>query len=128
MKIKVTNIISNSSNCIVSCTTEFGDIILTWKDDIPEVDKQYDVEFDTDEILNWDDDISLTEVREPEMYAENDGIVINATLESVDDDGFMVVRMKDYILTFETQGKALHNGAKVRIKIHSLEAYPVSYN
>ena len=38
---------------------------------IPEKDKEYDVEFDTDDILKWDDDISLTEVKEPLINMEN---------------------------------------------------------
>lgn len=128
MKIRVNDIISNSPSCIVSCTSEFGDVLLTWKDSMPEINKEYDVEFDTDEILTWDDDISLTEEREPLIYMEKDAMVIIGTLESVDDDGFMVVRMENYILTFETQGKALHNGTKIRIKVPSMKAYPFSYN
>ena len=91
-------------------------------------DKEYDVEFDTDDILKWDDDISLTEVKEPLINMENNEIIINGILESVDEDGFMVVRMKDYILTFETQGKALYNGVNIRIKVPTIEAYPYSYN
>ena len=59
---------------------------------------------------------------------ENNEIIINGILESVDEDGFMVVRMKDYILTFETQGKALYNGVNIRIKVPTIEAYPYSYN
>lgn len=128
MKIRVNNIISDNPDCIISCTSKFGDILLTWKDSIPEISKEYDVEFDTDEILTWGDDISLTEESEPEIYMEKDAVVIIGTLESVDDDGFMVVRMENYILTFETQGKALHNGTKIRLKVPSLEAYPFSYN
>lgn len=128
MKIRVNDIISNSPSCIVSCTLEFGDVLLTWKDSMPEINKEYDVEFDTDKILTWDDDISLTEESEPVIYMEKDAMVIIGTLESVDDDGFMVVRMKNYILTFETQGKALHNGTKIRIKVPSMNAYPFSYN
>ena len=85
-------------------------------------------EEDTDDILKWDDDISLTEVKEPLINMENNEIIINGILESVDEDGFMVVRMKDYILTFETQGKALYNGVNIRIKVPTIEAYPYSYN
>lgn len=48
-------------------------------------------------------------------------------VESVDKDGFMVVRMKEYILTFETCGKAFQNGVNIRIKIPAMEAYLFSY-
>ena len=128
MKVKLVNIVSKDPDNIVLCSTEFGEIVLTWKDNIPEKDKEYDVEFDTDNILKWGDDISLMEAKEPSIYMENNEIIINGILESVDEDGFMVVRMKDYILTFETQGKALHNGVNIRIKIPTIEAYPFSYN
>ena len=128
MKVKIINIVSKEPDCIVLCSTEFGEIVLTWKDNIPEKDKEYDVEFDTDDILKWDDDISLTEVKEPLINMENNEIIINGILESVDEDGFMVVRMKDYILTFETQGKALYNGVNIRIEVPTIEAYPYSYN
>ena len=44
MKVKIINIVSKEPDCIVLCSTEFGEIVLTWKDNIPEKDKEYDVE------------------------------------------------------------------------------------
>jgi len=128
MKIKVIDIVSIYPNCKVTCRTEFGDIALTWMDANPSINKEYDIEFDANEILIWKNDIIMTELKEPAIYMDNNEIVIIGTLESVDDDGLMVVRMGDYILTFETQGEAYHNGTMIKIKVQSMEAYPFSYS
>jgi len=128
MKIKVIDIVSINPNYIVTCRTEFGDIALTWMDANPSINKEYDIEFDTNEILIWKNDIIMTELKEPAIYMDNNEIVIIGTLESVDDDGLMVVRMGDYILPFETQGEAYHNGTMIKIKVQSMEAYPLSYS
>lgn len=61
------------------------------------------------------------------ICSDGQGIKITGDLESVDEDGYMVLRLGSSIVTFMTQGMPAKIGSRVQVRVESVEVYPVEY-
>ena len=107
--------------------TCFGKITVFWDGNTPEIGTAYDVELDIESVLVWGKDVIL--VNDESFAIDYDGelALLHGILESIDDDGYAVMRMGDYIIPFLSQGEFFDVGSRIIIYIDSISAAPVSY-
>ncbi len=126
MKIQTIKILADKPNLIVLCKTGYGDVSAYWMGNTPVENETYDVEFETDKLLVWDRDIVVTE-EQLAICDDNHEIKIIGDLESIDEDGYMVLRIDSSIMTFMTQGIPVEEGLRIQIRLEFIEVYPVEY-
>lgn len=124
MKVQVLKILDVESKLSVLCNTDYGDVLVYWKGNVPVENKIYDVEFETDKLLVWGRDILFTE-EQITICDDDSKVKIVGDLESIDDDGYMVLRIDGSIITFMTQGIPLEEGNRIQIELEYIEGYPV---
>ena len=119
--------VSEIVNEIVHGFTHFGGIKVVWDGDALEIGKVYDVELDIEKVLIWGKDVTLSHNENFSISCEDNVASLYGVLESVDADGYSVLRMGDYIIPFLTQGNSFKIGSRVKITIDSISASPVNY-
>jgi len=127
MLIQVDSIQSNNSDIVVLFSSDFGCAKANWKGKEPSLNKKYFVEIDIDHIFVWGEDVSLEKDCMPSIHQEYEQISITGYIDSVDEDGYVVLRLGDSILPFLFQGESLKIGTCVRLLTDSLSLYPVDY-
>ena len=120
MKIYVNDVI----NGIIHGSTCFGNIIVNWEGGRPEIGKTYFVELDIDGVYIWGREISLSN-ENISIISNEKSTSINGIFESIDDDGYAVLRMGDYIIPFLTEGESFEIGSKINIHVELISAYPI---
>ena len=128
MQIYVNQIVEEKSfnEFIIKFSCEYGSGIALWKGDRPSSNYEYYVEIEINEILGWNNEIILND-EEIAIKLNNGDCYIAGLLESVDDDGFSVIRLGQSIITFETQGIPFPSGVYVKIKTSEVVFYKVEY-
>ena len=107
MEIKILSAYKNENATIVSFTSEFGDAYAQWNGEEPWSGEEpligaiYNVEIDTDEDLIWEVNIFASSKNRCSIQVDSDGkIKITGCLESLEDDGYAILRMDGYIIAF----------------------------
>jgi len=121
MRVRVVSKINN----LVHCSTLFGDLNVIWEGKEPQIDSHYDVELDLYSVLSWGHDILKVQKDASTIMCNKDTVNICGTLESVDSDGYSVLRIGNYIIPFNAQGKAFDIGSAIEICVDSIVAYPI---
>jgi len=111
----------------IFCSSPFGSLTLKWIDEKPTLNKDYHVELEINKTLFWNKDISLSEINDFTINDENGTIVIIGQLESVEDDGYTVLRVGEDIIPVITKGDPYIIGSMIKITVDTIFAYPVSY-
>ena len=123
MKIHVYEI----TDTIVSGSTDFGNINIKWEGEKPDIGKDYEVELDIDGFLIWGEDITLSHTESNSIVCDGDSILLYGVLESVDADGYSILRIGSNVIPFLGQGNSMDIGTKIKIRIDSISASPVFY-
>lgn len=110
---------------LVLCETLYGKATLTWKGCAPQVGETYDVELETAHVFVWGRDVMET-TGPISIQDTSDGIKVIGEVESVDGDGYTVLRMGNNIFPILVTGGAPHLGTYVVLTVQSLEAYPIN--
>jgi hypothetical protein len=128
MKIKVNSARVEASKCLVGFSTDYGDADAVWQGDAPEINRRYDVELDIDGALVWGESVLISKSKANVIKKKIDGlIVITGVLDSLDDDGYAVLRIGDSIIPFMAEGNPFHVGNPIEISTDSLFLYQVCY-
>lgn len=110
----------------VLCRSKYGQFFAYWSEDDVNENEWYDVELDTDEELI--DGVNLFKVEEKNcIYSVGEKLKIVGTLESIDNDGYMIVRVDNSALTFVTSSSGFEPGLVVKILLNQIKAYPIEY-
>lgn len=127
MKIFISEITKNAQDKnIIKFITEYGEAYALWNGTEPQINKEYIVEFEIPDILFWKRDI----ISAQEKYLitmENNKFCLVGLFESIDDDGYTVIRIGDSIISLETEGVPFELGSFVRIMTDTIELYEVDY-
>ena len=125
----------NENATIVSFTSEFGDAYAQWtgeepwKGEEPLIGATYNVEIDIDEDLIWDVNIFASSKNRCSIQVDSDGkIKFTGCLESLEDDGYAILRMGDYIIAF--MADSLPNdtvGNYIILNAKQIMVFPFSY-
>jgi len=126
MKVKIIKISVCNSKTKVMCQTDYGSVSLYWMKNNPKVNQIYDVELESNEMLIWNKNIFLSQ-EENAICDENNLIKIVGDLETIDADGYLVLRIDNNIITFMSQEVPLIEGKKVQVYVNFMEAYPIEY-
>ena len=111
---------------IALCKTDYGEVSVYWMGNIPVENETYDVEFETDKLLVWGRDIVVTE-EQLAICDDNHEIKIIGDLDSIDEDGYMVLKIDSSIMTFMTQDIPVVEGHRIQVRLDFIEVYPVEY-
>ena len=126
MKIKINEVTNHAGVYHVNFSTEYGSAIALWNGNEPEVNKEYFVEVEVPCVLCWQKDIVVTD--EPcVIWLKNNIVHIVAILESVDDDGYAVLRLGGSIISVMARGDSLSVGSKVKLTTNALALYEVIF-
>ena len=127
MKVKIEKVINEGSKNTVMFSTEYGNAKATWNGELPEANKEYFVEFEITDILVWQKNVTLSEKLKNVIGMENDAFYMIGFLESVEEDGYTVVRLGESIVSLEIEGNSLQQGTFVKVKADRLLLYDMNY-
>ena len=129
MKIKILSAYKNENTTSVSFTSEFGDAYAQWTGEEPLIGAIYNVEIDIDEDLIWGVNIFASSKNRCSIQVDSDGNVkFTGCLESLEDDGYAILRMGDYIIAFMAEN--LSNdavGSYILLNAKQIMLFPFSY-
>ena len=125
MKICIQEVLPDNS---IKFSTEFGSAVAFWEGDKLEMDCCCHVEVDINDTLVWDKDITQnTDNGDFTIREENHYICITGDLESVDDDGYSILRFGESIIPFMATGEHFQIGTGIKIITKSISLSPVTY-
>ena len=91
---------------VVVFRTKYGDTRAIWQGPVPPILSEREVEFEIQGILTWGLDIVAVNSVEPRIFNVDDSLHIRGVLESIEPDGYTVVRVDNSIIVIETEGTA----------------------
>lgn len=113
-----------NSTKLIDFTSEYGKAKAIWQDKNPEC-KAYNVEIDIDKCLKWDVDIKITSQTASSISVDkNNKIILIGLFESIDDDGYTVLRMGNSIIMFFTEGNIPEIGKMIEVTVDSIQMTP----
>lgn len=101
----------------VAFSSDLGAAEAGWLGDLPEADRDYHVEIAINERLVWGTDIVTTPPAPPRIAQGPAGITLDATLESIEDDGAATLRLGPSLVLIDTEGTAPPAGTPVRVQV-----------
>jgi len=123
MKVIVNKVDCVGTTVIVSFSSAFGDAKAFWNGELPVPSHEYRVEVDIDD-LTRDVDVSISEICQPSIKLDKELICITGCIDSVDEDGYTVIRLGDYIIPFMLIGDLFDVGTNVELRTKSITLYP----
>ncbi|MDF2671674.1 MAG: hypothetical protein K0R67_3980 [Paenibacillus sp.] len=120
MKIVITDIQKDHDTISVLYTSEYGSGRAIWMSIEPDIRKEYFVEIDIPEIVQWGLEITLSEQKLYSLKTTGDVTWINGLLESVEEDGVITMRLGQSILLVESTGEPLSCGKFVELKANKM--------
>jgi hypothetical protein len=127
MKVQIDEIIHGNSNIVVAFSSSFGSAKAYWDGDEPIAKSEYLVEVDVDNTLVWNKDILQHENNAYSIRLKNDFILISGYIDSIDEDGYTVLRIGDNIIPFLTTGAPFPIGTNVTLSTKTITLSPFSY-
>lgn len=117
IKIIIRDVEPNKHDCsLVEFESAFGTAQAEWHGNIPKAGREYQVEIDITEELVYSVHVRPAADTEPYIRMNEEGKVeFGALLESVDQDGFAVFRMNDYIVTAIVSGSNIPTNIMVKV-------------
>lgn len=104
----------------VAFSSDLGAAEVGWIGDLPEADRDYHVEIAINERLVWGTDIVATPPAPPRIAQGPAGITLDATLESIEDDGAATLRLGPSLVLIDTEGTAPPAGTPVRVQVDEM--------
>lgn len=125
MRIRVSEVLSAGANPRVRFVMAFGASVALWHGEPPE-QREYDVELEVPETLEWGRTILCVDAAaQPAISTVEAGVRICGTLDSVDEDGVIAVRLGPSIFLVETIGEMPAVGSRICLTTEGLELFPV---
>jgi hypothetical protein len=126
MRVKVMEAINQTQGCQVNFSTEYGNATALWSGNEPQINKEYFVELEVSGVLGWQKDINVSEEK-CGISLDSGTVHLVGLFESIEDDGYTVIRLGDSIISIETQGEPPDIGSNVKLTTNNLLLYEVNY-
>lgn len=97
MKIVILNIMEIKNQFFVKFKSEYGEITGEWMNGIPMLNHTYDVEFDSDIKLKYNDNIFISNLNRFAIWMDEGKIVLNGQFDSLEND-CLAIRLGGIIL------------------------------
>lgn len=121
MKVKIEEC-RNENQVLFS--SEFGSANGNWCVGIPKSGNEYNVEVDLEGLVVFKENLTFSDLKECKIQMKGNKICLIGLLESVEEDGYAVLRLNDYIIPFEISGELPEEGQFVEIEINEIDLYP----
>lgn len=123
MKITVTDIKMSDDKTVVYFRSSLGNGMALWANsEAPAKTCQYDVEFDIEKSIDQIQMVRSDDDREYRLKLAGSSVIMNGTIESVEDDGMAYYRLsQDCIIMIESGKSSITKGDWVRLKLECLD-------
>ena len=126
MKIIIEKIVLDvHNNIFVHFSSNYGKGAALWKDDLPILHKEYCVEADIENVLIWGQDIVEDMSRGCSVQIQDDDIWFAGILDSIEDDGYTVLKLGESIVPFISKGIPMVVGSSIKLKTKFLILTPI---
>jgi len=123
LKIRIREVMDN----YILFTSEFGSGRALWNGNQPALDQEYHVEAEISETLTWLKEVMLNSISESKIVFNNGVITIAGVLESVDEDGFSVIRIGDSIIPVMINGANEYVGRHIKAIVTEITLFDQNY-
>ena len=127
MRVLINEIVCSKLNIIVAFSSDFGHAIADWNGEVPKINREYQVEFDINNTLTWEKDITKRGKNTKLIQQSGGAIQIYGDIDSIDDDGYTVLRIGDSIIPFLTTGTPFPVGTSVVLSTEKITLSPIDY-
>jgi hypothetical protein len=128
MKICVTGVQQIGEEKIVCFQSKIGNGKALWNGNPPTINKDYYVEIEIHDNLLWGDNIVKSPTRRFQIDLADNSLILTGELESIEDDGYTVIRLDESIVCIEASGTPLSIGTYVSILATKVEFFNQNYN
>jgi len=111
---------------MVKFSTQFGCGVAKWNDDNPIISVVYDVEIEIEDNLVWGIDITKATTTDFIIMQNGESVLLQGKLERVESDGFCVMRMETYIITFIASGNSFLLNDFIVIKSKNISLFAIN--
>jgi hypothetical protein len=112
-----------SDGYIIKFNSPYGSAEGKWVGSKPKLNSECDIEIDIPEILEWEKQINKIDKEFSQIKSDENHIYLSGVLESVDSDGYSVLRIGKNIVVFELTGDNYPIGSYVKIKTKQILLY-----
>lgn len=127
MRVQINEILQKNSNIVVAFSSRFGGAKAYWDGDEPIANREYHVEVDINNTLVWNKDVLQHENDECSIQLKNDFILISGCIDSIDEDGYTVLRIGDSIIPFLATGDPFQVGTNITLSTETITLSPIDY-
>lgn len=127
MRVQINEIIHENSYIIVFFSSDFGSAKAYWDGEEPTENSKYQVEVDINNTLVWNGDILENEDQECSIQLKNGFILISGRIDSIDEDGYTVLRIGDNIIPFIATGNPFQVGTYIKLSTVKITLSPIDY-
>ena len=127
MEVLINEIRQEGLNIIVFFSSNFGDAKGFWIGENPKINEFYQVEVDINDKLIWNQNIIKNIEHNYSVHLINNLICISGLLDSLDNDGYAVLRIGDNIVPFIATGKPFKIGSMIKLFTKSISMSPIDY-
>lgn len=127
MKVLIIDVQHIGEKCFVLFQSKLGSGKALWYGDSPVVNNEYHVEIEIHDNLLWGDNIVSSLSRQYNIESVNDGLILTGEIESIDDDGYTVIRLDESIVCIEATGEPLPLGTFVNVHTKNVEFFNLNY-
>ena len=110
-------------NNLIIFSSKFGKGIATFKKNDSE-NKEYNVEIDIVDNLQWGQEIKISSKKYPLIILNGYINTIVGELESIDNDGYSILRMENSIIPFYASGTPFEIGSIIEINVKNIVMTP----
>jgi hypothetical protein len=113
---------------LVSFLSDFGSAVAYWEGEKPTIKGNYQVEVNISKKLVWRKDVLFDDTNSGDsIYIRDDNTFISGCIDSLDEDGYTILRLGDNIIPFFAIGKAFPIGTRITMAVEKLTFSPVNY-
>lgn len=124
VNIKI-NILETKENYI-KVSTPYGEMKCQHDNKLNNESSSFDVEIEVSKILEWGIDIRKASIKKCSFNIVDGKTAMTGLVDSVDDDGILILRVDNSVVVFETKGRPYSKGEYITIEIHEMEIFDVN--
>lgn len=101
----------------------FGEAVVRWASGTPVVHGTYDVEFNVSDRVEWDRTGVVVDERAPSIEMAQGGVQLCGTLDNVQADGVIGLRLGTSLILLESVGEPPAVGSTICVTVKHVELY-----
>jgi hypothetical protein len=111
----------------ITFSTQYGKANAIWEEELPQVGCEYHVEIEIVDTIIWGNNGFETKDKMYTISWENEIFFITGYLESVEEDGYSVLRLGESIIPFVIDGKLPPADVYVQLQCKTVKLNNINY-